>query len=300
MKAVLIASFVFSTGLFAQNPRSVKPPFGQSSGSTGTTIIYHGGKVLGTIGAIMYAVYYGNFPSTTTGIVNAFLSSLSGSPQYNVDTTYYQLQNGTESTIMNALTLGKVYYDTSYSLGSNLGNNGPVNILQKALTGNRLPVDSTAIYLVMTSPDVKAAGVWSSYCAYHSSSSTIVSGSAIHYAYVPDPGSLTGKAASCDGNHAVYGETATPNGDPGADEMTDSLFHEISEIATDPDIQSWYTQKGAENADLCNFNYGQTYTVAVTINGKTEMVHANANLGGRNYLIQTLWPRQNTGCLNTY
>ena len=283
------------------HPVGKKPYDKSTSASTAPTILYHGGQVLGTNGAKIYAIYYGNFPSTTTDIVNNLFSSLGGSGQYNVNTTYYQVQNGVQSNIVNALTLNGVYIDANYPLGSNFGNNGPVNILQYFFANKHLPVDSGAVYFVMTSPDVKVPGVCTSYCAYHNTSTAIVSGVPIRYAFVPDPGSsLGGKCGLCDGNFAVWGETATPNGDVGADEMTDSIMHELSETVTDPDIKSWYTQNGAENGDLCNYNYGSTFPVSYKMNGITYTVHANAKLGGRYYLIQTIWPEFNGACLNSY
>src|SRR5689334_7043086 len=88
----------------------VKKPFGQpydknAPTSSAPTILYHGGQVLGTTGANIYAIYYGNFPSTTKDIVNSFFTSLGGSPQYNVNTTYYQVQNGVQTNIANGLNL---------------------------------------------------------------------------------------------------------------------------------------------------------------------------------------------------
>jgi hypothetical protein len=44
--------------------------------------------------------------------------------------------------------------------------------------------------------------------------------------------------------------------------------------------------RGAENGDLCNFNYGAAY---VSPNG----THASVHLGDRDYLVQAIW--QNTG-----
>ena len=87
------------------------------------------------------------------------------------------------------------------------------------------------------------SGFCTRYCAYHTKSTTIVSGHTIHYALAPEPNS---KCTVCDGNFAL-GESKTPNGDPGADEIVDSLMHEMSETVTDPDISAWYTSSGAEN-----------------------------------------------------
>ncbi|GJP83085.1 hypothetical protein CLOP_g13292 [Closterium sp. NIES-67] len=53
-----------------------------------------------------------------------------------------------------------------------------------------------------------------------------------------------------------YGDHS-PNGMPGIDSMISTIGHEIAEAATDPDTSSgWLTSDGAENADLCAWQYG--------------------------------------------
>ena len=124
------------------------------------------------------------------------------------------------------------------------------------------------------------SGFCTRYCAYHKKSTTIVSGHTIHYALAPEPNS---KCTVCDGNFAL-GESKTPNGDPGADEIVDSLMHEISETVTDPDLNAWYAPSGAENGDLCNYVYG-----TATFPSPTTGATANASWGGYSYLIQLIW-----------
>ena len=135
----------------------------------------------------------------------------------------------------------------------------------------------------MTAPGIGVSGFCSSFCAYHTK--TTVSGITIHYALVPEPNA---KCTACDGNFAVYGDKTTPNGDPGADEMVDSLMHEISETVTDPDINAWLTSNGEEAADLCNYNYASSY-LATTTAPDGSMVHYNFTVGDKNYLIQRIW-----------
>ena len=71
-------------------------------------------------------------------------------------------------------------------------------------------------------------------------------------------------------------------------------MHELSEAVTDPlPTSGWATRTGSENGDLCNFKYGTTY---IAPNG----THANAHIGGRDYLVQTIWENSGTGfCANT-
>ncbi len=268
----------------------VKKPFGQltdkrsTQGST-PQILYHGGPIL--LGKVpVYVIYYGNFgtPQTanTQNIVNDFLGGLGGQPQYEVNTTYCEAQTvscgKTNSPISGALDFssGNIFNDPG-SQGSHVNSGGVIKILQYAFA-HAFPVTDGGMYFVITAPDVKVPGFCTSFCAYHSSSASVVAGHTIRYALVPDPSQ---RCTVCDGNFAL-GDSGTPNGDAGADEMVDSMFHELSETVTDPDLNAWYTSNGEENGDLCNYNYGTTQT-------DKDGIHYNASWSGRNFLIQLIW-----------
>ena len=286
----LLTLFVAALGAaLAQVPAGAKyrVPFGASGESHTPQILYHGGPIL--LGSVpIYIVYYGSFQSSTVQIVNDFFSNLGGSPPFAVNTTYYDAQGNFISGALSFSPASSVYFD-SYSQGKIVTSGTVLKILAGALNGH-LPIDTTAEYFLITSPDVKVIGFCRSFCAYHNNSGSIVAGKDIKYALVPDPDSA---CYGCDGNVSIYNQNVTPNGDIGADEMTDSIMHELSETVTDPDINAWYTRLGEEVADLCNFKYGTTYTAP---NGAI----ANAHLGNRDYLIQTIWENKNAGfCANT-
>ena len=165
--------------------------------------------------------------------------------------------------------------------------------LPGAAAGAGLPANQNGVYLVSTAPDVKIAGFCSSYCAYHTTSTAIYSGLHIRFALIPDP---TQRCSACNGGTAVYGDTVTPNNDMGADTMADDIIHELSETVTDPDLSAWFTQNGAENADLCNYVYDTptpSLVNTVLVNGATA--HYNATLNGRKFLIQLLWKNSGAG-----
>jgi len=268
---------------------AVKKPFGQhqdKGGSKGgvTQILYHGGPILpGTVP--LYVIYYGNFgtPATvnTQSIVNDFLSGVGDTPQYNVNTTYCEASTTAcsegQQPVSGSLdfSTAHIFYDNG-SQGTQISSGDVIRILQHAFQNGFSTVDD-AVYFVITAPDVKVSGFCTSFCAYHSKSASVVTGHTIHYALVPDPSQ---KCTACDGNFSL-GDTATPNGDAGADEMVDSIFHELSESVTDPDLNAWYTSNGEENGDLCNYNYGAT-----SLQGG---IHYNVSWNGRNFLIQLLW-----------
>ena len=295
----LMAIATVALGVLSAEPGEhlvVKKPFGQhwdkaAPKSGGTQILYHGGAILlGTVP--VYLIYYGDFQASTKDILNDFFTGLGGSAQFDVNTTYY---DGTPAYISGLLnySAANVFLDSAASQGTQVNSNTVLKILQHALapsTPNHLPVVDGAVYFVLPAPGIKVAGFCTSFCAYHSSSRGIVSGHTIRYALVPDPGTRQ-KCTACDGNFSL-GEAGTPNGDPGADEMTDSIMHELSETVTDPDGGGWFTSNGAENGDLCNYNYGAVQ--------KHAGISYNASWLGRRFLIQTIWENQGAGfCANT-
>ena len=283
---------------------SVKKPYDQEvksppAKSSSPQILYHGGPVI--YQPSVYVIYYGSFASSTEAIINNFLYYLSGTSQYDVNTGYYE--NPGPVYISSIYTFmrpkattnpsgGYVYYD-NYSEGNSLGSNNIPKIVANAIAAQQgLPSDPNGVYLVLTSPDVKVSGFCNSYCAYHNTSTSISNGLHIRYALIPDP---TQKCSACNGGIAVYGDQVTPNGDMGADTMTDDIMHELSETVTDPDINAWYTQNGAEVGDLCNYVYANTlYPIqTTTVNGSTT--HYNITLHGLNYLVQFIWKNSNPG-----
>ena len=278
--ALLIATVL---GAPARSVRARLPHQGNNAASTkGTQILFHGGPVM-TQGAHLYVIYYGRFSSTATDIIDTFLENLGGSGAYGVNTTYYDAQGAHISNAPGALAYSRLtdsYYD-AYSLGASMKNNSIAQEIQNVLRANHLPSDNNGIYILITSPDV---AVSKSYCGYHTYSTSMVPGYNIKYAFSPDPAGPTYNG--CSGNITTYGDSTSPNGDVGADSVTDTLIHEISETVSDPNISAWYTTNGYENGDLCNFVYGNT---SIAPNGS----HMNHVFGTRNYLVQTIW--LNTG-----
>ena len=288
MKPILfavIAASALTVGVIADgnNQVVIKKPYDQSLNNkggphgAGETILYHGGPILLKT-VPLYIIYYGMVLGTTQNIINTFLSDLNGSKPFAVNTTYTQGTGG--PAISGSLGFPTVFLDSGASQGTSVGSNTVAAILQHAFA-NGLKPDSSGVYFVITAPDISVSGFCKSFCAYHTKSTTIASGYTIHYALVPDPGQ---GCTGCDGNFAVYHQTVTPNGDQGADEITDAIMHELSETATDPDLNAWYTKNGQENGDLCNYFYG-TSPLYHTANGAT----ANTLLNGHYYLIQYIW-----------
>lgn len=293
MKSRLIfsfaAAFLIAYGsLAAESPElvSVKKPYDQShKNKAGTpTILYRGGAVMTGPPVNVYLIYYGDVPSGSQSIINTFFTDLRTSPNsfFPINDTYYDSTGAKVNSIFDfAPITANVYIDNPPSLGTQIGSKDIPKIVRNAIEApNGLPADEDGVYFVLTAPTVSAAGFCRSYCAYHTSSTGIVNGKNIKFALVPDPGNQCG---GCDGNVAIYGQNVTPNGDPGADEMTDSIIHELSETVTDPLGTGWLTSNGEEDGDLCNFVYGTS--LITSPNGAT----ANVTMNGHFYLIQEIW-----------
>jgi hypothetical protein len=257
---------------------------------TAPQILYHGGPVmLGTNN--VYVVYYGSFTGTATSIIDNFLENLGGSGAFNVNTTYYDAQGEHISGLL-SYSPGTNSYTDGYSQGHRVRNTFPTTELQAVLKAGHLPTDANGIYILITSPDVNVPSGF--YCGYHTHS--IVSGADIKYAVIPEPSAPNYQF--CSGNLETFGDTTSPNDDIGADSVTDTAMHEISETVTDPDLNAWFTQNGLEVGDLCNFNYGTTF---IAPNGS----HANhvfgSGINSRDYLVQTIWENSGKGfCALSY
>ena len=241
---------------------------------TGNQIQYWGGSVLlGTNHA--YIIWYGTFDSGAVSILSTLVSSLGGSPYFNITAGYF---DGSGNSISNSLTLaGSV--QNNYSKGKSLHSSDVSQIVVDTLSAGLLPLDANGIYLILTAGDVTVPGFGTSLCGYHSLRT--FNNTRLHYAFIGNP------APSHMGNCGAQ-LTNSPNGNPGADAMASTIAHELAETVTDPNEDAWYDSGGNEIADKCAWNFGATYTAP---NGSM----ANMILGGNNYLIQTNWVNASGG-----
>ncbi len=245
----------------------------KTSGSNG--INYHGGPlILGTTN--VYYIWYGNWSSNTaTSILPALATGLSGSPYFNINTTYY---NGGGVAVTNSVAY-KSSTTNNYSFGTALPDADVASVVSTAITSGALPTDTNGVYFVLTSADVsETSGFCTSYCGWHTHQS--VNGNDIKYAFVGNPAACP---SACEAQSA-----SSPNNNPGADGMANIIAHELEEAVTDEDLNAWYDSTGAENADKCAWKFGSTYTVS---NGSV----ANMQLGSLNFLIQENWLNANGG-----
>ncbi|HXP88211.1 MAG TPA: hypothetical protein VN841_26005 [Bryobacteraceae bacterium] len=246
--------------------------------NTGNQITYQGGPVMHTVNA--YYIWYGNWAQdpNANAILTAFISSIGGSPYFNINTTY----GDTTGNVPNAVTYSGFFNDAG-SQGTNLSDASLWLVMTHAFT-NGLAVDPNAVYFVLTAPGVtESSGFLTQYCGFHTHNTYNTVD--IKYAFIGDPGA---SIATC----ATHNTSTSPNGDPQADEMASVVAHELDETVTDEDLNAWYFTSGPligdENADACAYTYGTTYAAA-------NSSIANMHLGTRDFLIQEVWLNANGG-----
>ena len=247
------------------------PPNRNKPGGNG--ISYHGGPlILGTTNA--YYIWYGNWSgNTASAILTDFASNIGGSHYFNINTSYY---NGSNTHVSNAVSYAGSTTD-NYSQGTSLSDAAVQAVVSSAILSKRLPLDTNAVYFVLTSADVnESSGFCTQYCGWHTHGT--IAGSDIKYSFVGNPDRCPS---------ACEFQTTGPNGNAGADGMASIIAHELEEAVTDPDLNAWYDNRGFENADKCAWTFGNTFTV----NGAL----ANMMLGSRYYLIQRNWVNASGG-----
>ena len=262
-----------TTGAIRKVEASVRGQAGKVVGS-GTGITYHKGPVM-TSGITLYPIWYGTWTDANKALLNQFMSTLGGTPHFNINTTY---KNGSGVAVQNVINLGASTSDTGYSLGKALSDAQIQSLVTGAIGANKLPKDANGIYLVLTSGDVTAtSGFLTKYCGWHTF--TTYSSTAIKYSFVGDPSA---------GLNSCAGQTVSPNNNPAIDAMISVITHEIEEAATDPQLNAWYDSRGYENADKCAWNFGATTTLP-------SGAKYNVSFGGYNYYIQQNWINSGSG-----
>lgn len=229
-------------------------------------ICYHGGPVMGGNVPIHY-IWYGNWSgNSATLLLPTLVSDLSGSGYERINKTY-SITNGTQ--ILGTMTLAGTGFD-SYSQGTALTD---ANIKQIVAAYAGATPDPTAIYFVLTSADVnETSGFCTQYCGWHTHGT--INNVDVKYSFVGNP-------ARC--LSACAWQSTSPNGNAGGDGMASIIAHESEEAISDPDLNAWYDQRGAENADKCAWTFGTTTTAS---NGS---IYNFTGASGTNWLIQRNW-----------
>jgi len=281
MVLAFIALCLFTNVAQAQYVGITKPfdPANQNWSPIGETIVtgngieYHGGPVM--LGPHnVYFIWYGNFSNNIAlTMLPDLIKGFNGSQYFNINTTY----GDSTGDIANTVAMAGQVFD-NYSQGKALNNTTFANVISAPLNSGALPVDPNGVYFLLTSPDVTMTGFCTTFCGFHTSGTFGTTD--IKVAFVGDPATQCPAVPNAPGCSA---QSLSPNANEGADAMADVMAHELSEAVTDPHGDAWFhVNTAGENGDLCNFNFGTTFTA---LNG----AHANVVLSGRQFLIQQNW-----------
>ncbi|MGO9085980.1 MAG: Ig-like domain repeat protein [Candidatus Sulfotelmatobacter sp.] len=274
-----------------------------NTGQTASNICYAGYKIMGAP-TNAYVIYYGNWASSTEGIINGWLSTLGGTGLYNINTAYSDTTGAVVQNVVEFNSSSNSYHD-NYSQGNYnpetgyytlVGDAAVQAVLSAAISGGHLPPDTNGVYFVLTAWNVTQTGTgFGTFCgdpgylAYHNASTTIAPGYGIKYALVGNP-------LQCPSNfdeNIYMGDGTTPNGNVAADGTINLMFHELSETVTDPWFGSWGATSPTVNevGDLCEWNFGTWSKLPTASNG----ARYNVTIAGVNYLIQKLFQASATG-----
>ena len=252
-----------------KNPHEAGAP---TKGGTAalSPIINHGGPVISTPTA--YLIWYGNWnqnngSDTPAGqaLVRTFLANIGNSPYFMINSVSAGYGGITGGAFLSSR-------ETTVAASGNkpLNDSAIRSIVVNAINSGQLgAADPSGVYFVLTSSNISKSGFCNQYCGWHTYTS--VGGVNIQYSFV-------GNANRCLNSCAA--QTVSPNGNAGVDGMISVVAHELEEATTDPRLNAWYDNSGAENADKCAWTFGSAQTLL------PSGAYYNMTVGGKNFLVQ--------------
>jgi alpha-tubulin suppressor-like RCC1 family protein len=237
----------------------------------------------------LYYIWYGDWSDNTAAqdILENLANNLGGSPYWGINTLYDDRYGGHVSS---KVVFGGSTFDSG-SDGTDIRHTD--DIVRHAIAANPSWADPNAVYFVLGASNIEehwgnsSTGFCEEYCGYHyfgNLDSSNTSSLTMKFAFVGSPDSCVSHQNSgrCD-------ITWSPNHN-GADAMASAIAHELSETATDPQVDAWgggADHSANENADHCEYQWGRTYdSEEPNPNGAQQ---ANVRLGFYNYLLQENW-----------
>jgi serine protease len=253
----------------------------------GSNLYYHGGAVETATTPELYLVLWGsqwgtngsNDPSGEVGILKSFYGDVGGSQWLSSVTQYCQgVASGTftcGSSGQHATNPAGVYagiwYDSASAAPSSPSQNQLAAEAASAAAhfGNTTSSSNASVqYVIATATGNSSSGFGSSYCAWHSSTSSQYGN--IAYTNLPY---MTDAGASCGANFNGLGPTAG---------VTIVAGHEMAETITDQFPNGgWLDGRGAENGDKCAWSSATS----------------KQSMGGTSFPVQPLWSNAASGCV---
>jgi hypothetical protein len=258
-----------------------------------SNLTYHGG--VGGLGVVtgsdkVYLVAWGsgwgnngsNDPSGEVGLLQSFFSHVGGSGWNNSVTQYCQgVSSGTVTcgssgthAVNPSNVLGGTWFDTANAAPSSPSQSDLAAEAGRAAAhfGVTSADRGHVQFDILTASGHNASGAGSSYCAWHSSTSSSIG--TIAYTNMPY---VTDFGSSCGANFNGLGPNAG---------ITIVNGHEFAETETDiyPN-GGWLDSRGAENGDKCAWiSSGQGASASVSLNGTSfpvQSLWSNAFNGGQ-------------------
>lgn len=227
-------------------PRSM-----QSAPSTGShQLVYHGGPIQKN--PKIFVIYWGwsgpHSPSVdpygVAGYMNSFLTGLSGTSYYDINTQYYSTAAG--NILDPSGEFGGAWYDSTNPVPNHPGDTDVANEAIRSIA--KFGYNFDASYVVQL-PHNALSNL--KYCAYHSVQTS--SYGPVHYTFMPYQPDLP--ACGTDSvNSGAQGQL---------DSTSETVAHEVSETQTDPDTKSgWFDASGNEIGDYCAYINLQNITLS--------------------------------------
>src|SRR5579871_2601260 len=240
-------------GVPAQAQPHIFKPVGQRP-QRSSNLYYHGG--VGGVGVetapkvylVLWGSQWSSDPSGEAGILNSFLGAVGGSSWLNSVTQYCQgvatgtvfCDGGTAAGNPKSLLAG-TWSDNAAAAPSKPSQSqlAAEAVAAAAHFGNTgAGANATTQYVIATAHGNNASGFGTSYCAWHSSTSSVYGN--IAYTNLPY---ITDAGASCGANFNGLGPSAG---------ITIVEGHELAETITDQyPSGGWLDSGGAENGDKC-------------------------------------------------
>lgn len=254
------------------------PTTGAPTGITGNPVTYHNGLALFPIPSL-YILFYGNWTIQAPGaidIINEWASNLNGSSIMNILSNYYYSSGGTLIQGTNQTNYLGYIHNQTYPYGTSMASGTPLTMVTDLIKSGVWSYSANHAYMFVFSQDVSYSVICSGYCGLHGAAFDSSVGGYINMGFI----------GSCNSGCAV---PSSPNTNQRADNVLNIVWHELIETVTDPrGSGGWYDSNSEEIADLCQHQYGTTYT---GVNGQ----QANVHLGTKDYILQELWTLVGTG-----
>ena len=252
--------------------RNVNHQAGRGGGGHFFQLTWHNGPVMHS--TTVAPIYWGSrwntsFAGDKISGLDYFYSHVGGTGYARTNSEYYDTSGNVNTNISKAGNL------SDYSATPSGAPSTSQVLAEVAKMTNNNPV-ANAYYPVYSDQPRGSAG----YCAWHSS-------------------------GTINGIRVQFGFFFNLDGDPGCDPQSPSSLghsqglsalanvtgHELSEMLTDPQLNAWYDQKGAENSDKCAWTFSGTVTIG------TQSWKVQGNWSNAAALAKSGYA--NVGCIQT-